>query len=110
MDPQIKKGSLEMCILMMLNHKDCYGYEVSKEIGDLLEVKEGTIYLVLQRLERTTYVDSYLQEAQSNKTRKYYRLTNSGIERMKQLINDYYVINEVIDYYMNKLAKEKNNG
>ena len=109
MDPQIKKGSLEMCVLMMLNAKDCYGYEVSKEIGDLLDVKEGTIYLVLQRLERTTYVDSYLQESKSNKTRKYYRLTQSGIERMEQLINDYSIINKVIDDYMNMTTKEDTN-
>ena len=106
MDPQIKKGSLEMCILMLLNNKDCYGYELSKEIGDLLEVKEGTIYLVLQRLERTTYVDSYLQESQSNKTRKYYRLTESGVERMKQLINDYSTINKVIDDLSAQHVKE----
>jgi len=106
MDPQIKKGSLEMCILMMLNAKDCYGYEVSKEIGDLLDVKEGTIYLVLQRLDRTTYVDSYLKESKSNKTRKYYRITESGLERMKQLINDYSIINKVIDDFMNKTVKE----
>lgn len=91
-----------MCILMMLQAKDCYGYEVSKEIGSLLDVKEGTIYLVLQRLERTTYVDSYLQETKSNKTRKYYSITASGEERMHQLIDDYKTINEVIKNYMSK--------
>ncbi|MDF9866601.1 PadR family transcriptional regulator PadR [Bacilli bacterium PM5-3] len=106
MDPQIKKGSLEMCVLMMLKKKDCYGYEVSKEIGDLLDVKEGTIYLVLQRLERTTYVDSYLQESKSNKTRKYYRITKSGLERMQQLVDDYSTINKVIDNFMSQTKKE----
>lgn len=107
MDAQIKRGSLEMCILMMLHAKDCYGYEVSKEIGSLLDVKEGTIYLVLQRLERTTFVDSYLQESKSNKTRKYYSLTKSGSERMQQLIEDYSIINEVIKKYMSETQQKE---
>lgn len=99
-----------MCILMMLHAKDCYGYEVSKEIGGLLEVKEGTIYLVLQRLERTTYVDSYLQETKSNKTRKYYSITSSGIDRMQQLIDDYKTINDVIKKYVKETqSKEDSN-
>lgn len=97
-----------MCVLLLLNEKDCYGYEVSKEISGLLDVKEGTIYLVLQRLERTTYVDSYLQESKSNKTRKYYSLTEKGIERMNNLIDDYSKINCVINQYMNKHNKEAN--
>lgn len=91
-----------MCILMLLNERDCYGYEVSKEIGNLLDAKEGTIYLILQRLEKTVFVDSYLQASDNNKTRKYYHLTAAGKKRMTQLIEDYKSINQVITYYMDK--------
>ena len=111
MDPQIKKGSLELCILMMLHEKDCYGYEVSKEIGNLLEVKEGTIYLILQRLEKTEYVKSYIKESESSKPRKYYKLSLNGIKRMESLVDDYSTINGVINKYMKKQkSKGDKNG
>ncbi|MGL4382488.1 MAG: PadR family transcriptional regulator [Bacilli bacterium] len=102
MDPQIKKGSLEMCILMILNQADGYGYEVSKTVGSLLEVKEGTIYLVLQRLEKTNLISSYLLDSDSKRVRKYYRITLDGVLRMEQLIEDYNTINNVIKKLMNK--------
>ncbi|MEG0365161.1 MAG: PadR family transcriptional regulator, partial [Erysipelotrichales bacterium] len=93
--------------LMMLHQDDCYGYEVSKEIGSILDVKEGTIYLILQRLEKTTHVESYLKEANNNKTRKYYRLTNLGQQRMEELIDDYSTINKVINKYIPNSIKEE---
>ncbi|MDR3215363.1 MAG: PadR family transcriptional regulator [Bacilli bacterium] len=101
MDAQIKKGSLEICILLILRQRDCYGYEVSQEIGDLLDVKEGTIYLVLQRLEKTGYVESYLQASDSNKVRKYYKINDLGNQRANELISDYQKINNIIQIFLN---------
>lgn len=100
MDPQIKKGTLELCILMILSVDDYYGYELAKEINESLEVKEGTIYLVLQRLEKSQHIYSYIPESLSKRKKKYYHLTPLGYEKMNHLIKDYYTINKVIDHYM----------
>ncbi len=101
MDSQIKKGSLELCILLLLSKKDCYGYLVSKIIGEKLNVKEGTLYLILQRLEKTNIVESYKVSSSEKKVRKYYKLTDAGVEKMNNLINDYNAINNVIDSFIN---------
>jgi PadR family transcriptional regulator PadR len=40
----------------MIYEKDCYGYEISKEIagrtGNKFQIKEATLYAVFQRLEK----------------------------------------------------------
>lgn len=107
MDAQVKKGSLELCVLLCLQDHDCYGYEISKKIGDLLEVKEGTIYLVLQRLDKTPYLSSYETQTDQGRIRKYYSLTDDGRKRMEELVSDYHALNLILDGLINQ--KEGNN-
>ena len=48
---QFKKGVLEICVLSVLAHKDCYGYELVNEISKRIDISEGTIYPLLRRLK-----------------------------------------------------------
>ena len=43
MDAQFKKGVLEMCVLVLLQHKDRYGYEMIQLISKKMEISEGAI-------------------------------------------------------------------
>ena len=53
MDAQIKKGILEMCLLLKLAKKDYYGYELMKEMNLLFpDVYESTFYAILRRLKK----------------------------------------------------------
>lgn len=106
MDAQVKKGSLELCVLICLQDHDCYGYEISKRIGDLLEVKEGTIYLVLQRLDKTPLLTSYEKQTEQGRVRKYYSLSVQGRERMNELVQDYKNLNRIIEQLINATPKE----
>lgn len=78
MNIQFKKGVLEICVLSVLAHKDCYGYELVNEISKRIDISEGTIYPLLKRLKDEGYVTTYLQESVEGPPRKYYRLTESG--------------------------------
>jgi len=78
MNIQFKKGVLEICVLSVLAHKDCYGYELVGEISKRIDISEGTIYPLLRRLKDEGYVTTYLQESVEGPPRKYYRLTESG--------------------------------
>jgi PadR family transcriptional regulator, regulatory protein PadR len=78
MNIQFKKGVLEICVLSVLAHKDCYGYELVAEISKRIDISEGTIYPLLKRLKDEGYVTTYLQESVEGPPRKYYRLTESG--------------------------------
>jgi PadR family transcriptional regulator, regulatory protein PadR len=78
MNIQFKKGVIEICVLSVLRHKECYGYELVNEISKKIDISEGTIYPLLRRLKNEGLVTTYLQESEEGPPRKYYRLTDAG--------------------------------
>ena len=59
---QLKKGVLEMLVLQLLTHQPCHGYELIVRLRDagsgLLDLKEGTLYPILYRLEEEGAISS----------------------------------------------------
>lgn len=85
MNPQFKKGVLELLVLESVSKRDMYGYELVEEISRAIDVKEGTIYPLLKRLTNERYFETYLRESTEGPPRKYYHLTASGILRAEEL-------------------------
>ena len=78
---QIKRGTLEFCILQMIDIQSLYGYEIISrlEAWPILAAKESTIYPLLRRLLKEGFLSSYWQETtQGLPPRKYYTITESG--------------------------------
>ena len=48
MDIQMKKGLLEICVLVVIKEKDSYGYQIIKDISDYIEISESTLYPILK--------------------------------------------------------------
>jgi PadR family transcriptional regulator PadR len=78
MNPQLKRGTLELCVLAIVNRGDCYGYELVNRISDCMSITEGTIYPLLKRLKDNGSISSYIVESQEGPPRKYYQITDSG--------------------------------
>ncbi|GLC30827.1 PadR family transcriptional regulator [Clostridium omnivorum] len=89
MNTQLKKGVLELCVLSMLSEKERYGYELVSDISKNIAISDGTIYPVLRRLNNEGYLESYLQESQEGPPRKYYRLTELGINTKDELLSEW---------------------
>jgi len=85
MNIQFKKGVLELCVLAVLDDKDCYGYELVNEISQDIDISEGTIYPLLRRLKSDGFVTTYLQESQQGPPRKYYSITALGRSTKEKL-------------------------
>lgn len=79
MNPQFKKGVLELIVLECVRRKDMYGYELVEEVSEVIDVNEGTIYPLLKRLTNEHYFETYLRESSEGPPRKYYHLTAAGI-------------------------------
>jgi PadR family transcriptional regulator PadR len=86
-DRELVKGSTSLILLQLLEEKDMYGYQLVKEMeeksGHSLQVKEGTLYPALHKLEQRGYVEAYWQEQEKGPARKYYRITEEGIKILK---------------------------
>ncbi|MCI5649962.1 MAG: PadR family transcriptional regulator [Fusicatenibacter sp.] len=78
MNPQLKKGALELCVLSQLTAEDKYGYELTETISHEMSIAAGTLYMILKRLKEAEYVETYLIESTSGPARKYYHLTEKG--------------------------------
>lgn len=89
MNIQFKKGVLELCVLSMLDRRECYGYELVSEVSKNILISEGTIYPLLKRLKEEGYFTTYLQESQEGPPRKYYKITDFGKEAKELLIKEW---------------------
>ena len=86
-DVQLRKGTLELVILAALQGRQVYGLELLKSLHQLptMQITEGTLYPLLDRLKREGLIDAeWLQEG-SSRPRKYYQLTNSGEDKFNAL-------------------------
>lgn len=78
MNIQFKKGVLNLCVLVLLDKQDRYGYELVQKISDRIAISEGAVYPLLRRLTKEGYFSTYLQESTEGPPRKYYSLTDEG--------------------------------
>ena len=92
---QFKKGLLELVILRLLFEDDHYGYSLIQEVNDRsnnsLELKEGTLYPLMYRLEDQKLIENYWETKNEgrSKPRKYYRLTKYGRTYYENMLSAY---------------------
>ena len=100
---QVKKGTLSYIILIILDEKEYYGYELVQEIKihTTLEVAEGTLYPLLNRLKTEGIVESKWVEQESGIPRKYYTLSVNGKATLTEMKKIWSALNTAI----NKIEK-----
>jgi PadR family transcriptional regulator PadR len=83
---QLRKGCLDLAILAALWNGRLYGLEILRRLADDsdLIVSEGTVYPLLSRLKALGLVRSEWVESDSGHPRKYYALTPSGRQRVRE--------------------------
>ncbi len=86
---ELKRGSLELIVLHLLDPGESYGYEIvtrlTTQSNGALGVTDGTLYPVLYRLERGGFVAVRWETPDRGVPRKYYRLTDEGREELGRL-------------------------
>ena len=108
---QMKKGILEILILNLMSIDDMYGYEIiqklSKNSKNMFNLKEGTLYPILYRLEDSGLISSYWENQKEKRRvpRKYYKITNMGSEELSLMIKEF---NDFMKIVSNMLGTDKN--
>lgn len=98
MDAQLKKGILDICILQLLKQKDRYGYDVIKILqGYFPDTDESTLYAILRRLNKEGITEMYYSEQSLGPQRKYYRITERGIDYLKESVLAWKRIGQVME-------------
>ncbi|NKB32532.1 MAG: PadR family transcriptional regulator [Pseudomonadales bacterium] len=86
---QIRKGTLEFLVLLCLKEQEHYGYSLLQQLNTManLEVAEGTIYPLLNRLQKEAYIESRWQIMEKGPARKYYKITAKGQKVASEMYN-----------------------
>lgn len=102
---EVLKGHIDTLILSLLNQKGRYGYELAKVVrersNDQFELKEGTLYLSLKRLENNGSVESYWGDEQgAGGRRKYYSITPVGKESYQLKKDEWLHVRSMMDLFL----------
>jgi PadR family transcriptional regulator PadR len=101
---QLRKGTTEFAVLLILEHKELYGLEIINVITNAegLAIAEGTIYPLLHRLRREGKVEAqWVDDGPTSHMRKYYRLTPHG----RQILGQMKIVWDEFQHSLNTLSK-----
>ena len=85
---QLRKGTLEGCILKIIDREPTYGYAIAaprRESG-FADLTEGTLYPLLLRLERKGLIAAEYRAGSGGPSRKYYQLTPDGAQCLAEFV------------------------
>ena len=71
---------LDACVLAVLARGDTYGYSLTQQVREVMEISDSSLYPVLRRLQQEGYLTTYNQPYQG-RNRRYYSITDGGRAR-----------------------------
>ena len=97
----IQLGSvlLDACVLAVVMPEDTYGYKLTQEVKQIMDVSESTLYPVLRRLQKDGYLRTYDKTFQG-RNRRYYTVTEKGREQFQQFYDQWKRMRVKIDEVM----------
>lgn len=104
LETTLKKATIELLLLKLLDEDDKYGYQLSGELkrrsGGQYRILEGSMYPILYRLTENGYVSFYEKKAGVRQTRVYYHLEDAGKRYLASLLASYHSYMQVIDFLL----------
>jgi PadR family transcriptional regulator PadR len=89
---QMRKGAAELAVLATLDRGECYGVELLEQLNDAggLELSEGSIYPLLNRLQKDGKIRGrWVEDPGATHPRKYYRLTKDGAKLLAEMMAEW---------------------
>ena len=105
LDAQMKRGLIENCVLAALARGDSYGYQIVKDLTEVVAVTESTLYPILRRLEGSGALSVYSVE-HNGRLRKFYRLTPVGRRQLESVAADWGELAAMYDFIREGLGHE----
>jgi len=82
LDSEVKRGSIEMLVLALVESRPRHGYEIAKLIDErsdgILKFHVASLYPLLYRLEKRGLIQGRWVEKAGQRRRRFYKLTPMG--------------------------------
>jgi PadR family transcriptional regulator len=105
-EEQLRRGGLELAILLSLVGGSKYGLEIIRHLEATtdLVVAEGTVYPLLARLAKDGLLASTWVADEGPHPRKYYRLTDRGRRRLRYMTEHWREFTRKMDRLLNSAS------
>src|ERR1700761_2108925 len=93
----IRKGLLEFVLLQIISAEKVYVADILKQLSATeFATQEGTLYPLLSKMRREGLLDYEWKESEAGPPRKYYQLTASGREQLRETLEYWSEINDTV--------------
>ncbi len=98
-ETQLLKGVLDGCVLKLISQKEIYGYQLVQlmKSSGFHSIVGGTIYPLLQKLEKNGYIKGVLKSSPEGPDRKYFSLTPAGEIYLDSFSKQWYELVEKVN-------------
>jgi DNA-binding PadR family transcriptional regulator len=112
-----ERGWIQLLTLRVINEEPMHGYQLIDEMEgrNLVEIgrfETGSIYTILNRMEKAELLVSEKIEADSGRIRRVYNVTPKGVEVLREGLlavkKRKKITDELVDYYEKTFADNKN--
>lgn len=83
----LPQGTVDLLILRALALEPQHGWGISERVrqisGDILQIRQGSLYPALHRLERRGWIQAKWGKSANNRRAKYYELTPTGRKQLE---------------------------
>lgn len=101
MDSRLLWGTVEMLILDVVADGPTYGYLIAQAVmsrsDGYFQLKEGSLYPALHRMERQKLLRSTWSESNEGRRRKYYKLTPAGRKALEKKRDEWSRFSKSVD-------------
>ena len=75
-------------IVLAVDAKGTYGYKITQDVRQVIEISESTLYPVLRRLLKDGCLEVYDMEY-GGRNRRYYKITEAGTAQLHLYISEW---------------------
>lgn len=87
---------LDALVLSVVNQQDTYGYKITQDVRNVVDISESTLYPVLRRLQKDGFLAAYDQEF-AGRNRRYYTITPAGENKLDECREEWQVYQKKIE-------------
>ncbi|AEE17461.1 PadR family transcriptional regulator [Treponema brennaborense] len=87
---------LDAVVLSIVAREGTYGYKITQDVRNIMNISESTLYPVLRRLQKDNCLDTYDVEF-GGRNRRYYKITANGMIRLDEYRREWNAYRKKID-------------
>ncbi|MDR3766751.1 MAG: PadR family transcriptional regulator [Butyricicoccus sp.] len=92
----ISASLLDAIVLAIVSREDTYGYRITQDVRQVMEVSDSTLYPVLRRLLKDGCLSTH-DQAVDGRIRRYYHITPIGRMRLAEALKDWATYRDSIE-------------